>query len=160
MTVQDIDHGWDRITRDLKILNGGSVSVGFPQEGETASPAGSKSVPFSDIVQRAVVHEFGAPKVNIPERPFMRPAFDGNKKELSLFKESVLQRFYKGLISPSRALDLLGLKHVSQIKAAINAVNSPPLKNPGPKRGKSGAINILVDTSQMRNSVQYTKELV
>jgi hypothetical protein len=159
MTVKVIDHGWDRIVKDLKTLKSGSVSVGFPQEGETKTPSGAESVPFSDMVTRGVVHEFGSLKRNIPARPFMRPAFDNNVKEIAAIKEKILQRFYRGLITPSQALDLLGLKHVSQIKAAINAVDSPPLKNPGPKRGKSGHINILVNTSQMRNSVQYTKDL-
>ena len=51
VTVEDIDHGWDKVMREIKKLDGSYTAVGYFGHGGN---------PSDDIAARAAVNELGA----------------------------------------------------------------------------------------------------
>jgi hypothetical protein len=160
-SIKITDLGWERINAELKIAEKSYTVVGFPQRGEIgAAGAGSRepSADFSELVRVAVVHEFGAPKRRIPERPFMRTAFDENLSDLNEVKKREYQNIIDGKTTAKQGLERLGELHKSHIQKKITDITSPPLR-PLTVRRKKGSTKPLIDTGQLRASVQH-KEVI
>jgi hypothetical protein len=154
--VEVIDLGLDAIIRETRRYVNSYVKVGFPTGG-TASDEGSES--FDEVVQIAAVHEFGAPSVNIPERSFLRSAFDEDKRRIdSLLADGYLDTL-AGKSNARQALGKIGEWFAARVKRKITAIKSPPLAPrtaaAKARKGKgSGVPNPLIETGQMRASVQ------
>ncbi len=112
----------------------------------------------------AAVHEYGSPKMNIPPRPFMRPAIADNKSEwMNIIKQGA-RAILRGESTAEQVLELLGLKASGDVKIAIKNVTQPALQastvaSKARKKadGKSiGNLNKpLVEEAIMINSVTY-----
>jgi hypothetical protein len=154
--VIDKDRGWKRIKRNLKVLDDSYTKVGLQQgtqrtAGGITSAKGS-SYKMTDLVTVGAVHEFGAPKRNIPERSFIRSTFDKEKQGINKLTDKLRPLFYK---DPRKALAALGEWMEAKIKSMITAINTPP--NAPSTIARKGSSNPLIDTSQMRQSIRHVE---
>ena len=162
-----VDLGIGRILQELNIADNSFTKVGFPADGEIkpGTKKGSEhdqATEMSEIAQIAAIHEWGEPKVNVPERSFFRTSFDENLQQTNNMKVKLYNKIIDGKMTAKRALGLIGEFNVSKMKLKIREIDSPPLK-PATIRRKGldveGTGNPLIDTAQMINSVQHVEEM-
>lgn len=139
VNVSDKDKGWRKVVRSIGDMEQASVMVGV-HDGEVA--------------EYAAYNEFGTK--NIPERSFMRSAFDENLSKLTDFVGRLYGGVVDGKIEPDVALGLLGEQHQNQIKAKVRS-NVPPPNAPSTVRRK-GSSKTLIDTRRMSQSIRWVVE--
>jgi hypothetical protein len=157
VTTQRYDLGEDRIRRTIaemkKTPGGPHVQVGFldasKQHDEATKTAGKPVT----VVEVALANEFGTDRA--PERPFMRTSAKELAPKMRELGAKLLAAVIAGRMTVDQALDRLGLTAQTAIKKTIDDWEIPP--NAPATIAKKGANNPLVDTGQMRNSVQYVK---
>lgn len=140
-----VDKGWSRIQRDTAQLSRLYVDVGIQADAGTDDEG-------NPIIVRAVANEFGT-KRGIPERSFVRSAFDEQQAKLNTLKKRLVSGVIAGKLSPERAAGLLGQQHEKDIKDKIRSITSPALSPATIAR--KGSSKPLIDTGQMINSVRY-----
>jgi phage gpG-like protein len=124
--------------------------VGYPSVqggGKRGDPPTISSM--TEIITVAAVHEFGAPKRNIPERSFIRTAFDDNIEELNKRKTIEYQKVLKGKQSAEIAIGRVGEFLVNETKNKIREGLLPALKY---REGTP-----LWDTGQLINTIQHVE---
>lgn len=139
----DRDLGLRRFIRELQIAKVTEVVIGVQQ--------GDMNGEGQQIAEYAAYNEFGTE--NIPERSFMRTAFDENLPQL---KEDMDRRYSEvqaGTKTVYQALGLVGLRHQDQIKQKIDQ-NVPPPNSPF-TIARKGSSKTLIDTGAMKNSIHY-----
>jgi hypothetical protein len=147
--VVDKDRGQKRILQQLKGVDGWRVTIGVhgqeaPREGEI------------DNIGLAVIHEFGAPSAGIPERSFLRAAFDANvRKYLKLLLRGA-RAIARGRSTPKRALGITGEVAVADVVNLINA-GIPPPNAPATIEAK-GSSTPLIDTGALKQSIKPVVE--
>jgi hypothetical protein len=149
--ITDNRKEYDRILDDLSSLDNSYVLVGFQQgsithtqtKGQRTKPAGL-SMP-----QIAAQNEFGTDK--IPARPFLRPAFDDNRKKIDKAIDTEYDKIVGGQSTIKKSLGLIGLLMEELIKRKIRAVNYPPNSPLTIKIKKSS--KPLIDFGQMVDTV-------
>lgn len=161
-TFIEIDRGLNDEIKNNDLLDNSYTKVGYPKEGKLAAPERRRGgcVPagdMSEIIQVAAVHEWGAPRKNIPARPTVRPSYDKSQKELQRFKERIYTQVMDGKMPVDQGLGLIGEWMAARTKKEITNLRVPPLKPATIRRKKSD--NPLVDTGQMRASVQHVEVL-
>lgn len=138
----------------LKSLSS-DVLVGVPSTGTQRREKGAAM----NNATLAYIHDNGSPAANIPARPFMRP---GIKTVQSRIVET-LKAGASGVLRADpgqvdKALNRAGLIAQSSIRAEINSGIAPPLAASTlaarRARGRTGT-KPLVDTAQLRNSINY-----
>jgi hypothetical protein len=149
--VKDIDKGWKRIKKDLKELDHSHTKIGIQQKSDT----GNRSL--SDMVTIGAVHEFGAPRKNVPMRSFMRTTLDEQRRNIASLQTKVHSSVVSGRISVRTGLAIIGEFVTTKIKKKITDIKFPPLKNPSRKRTGGGIANPLVDTGQLRASITHVE---
>jgi hypothetical protein len=166
MATQDIDRGWRRIQRELKKMDGSFTKVGIQGGSEKMT---DRELP--QMVMIGAVHEFGAPRANVPARPYFRWSFDNNLNKLKRVQKRAYNGVLDGDFSTEQGLGLIGQFMESRIKKRITDVRTPPLKNPSLRRteGRAGlrqsrlkkrsVPNPLVDTGQLRASIIHTEHV-
>jgi len=144
VTTKETDKGFKSLMLEFKKLEAKPfVKVGLP-EGKPKTKAERDGVTNLDI---AVVNEFGAGPA--PERSHIRAAFDQNKKELNQFTEKLMIKILDGKMKVDAALELLGLKKVSNIQKLVRSGLTPPLKR---REGTP-----LIDTGVYISSITFAK---
>lgn len=123
--LEDRDRGYAKIREELrKAGHGGAyVKVGLLGEAKDrheGDPVGS--------VGLGVIHEFGAPAANIPERSFLRRTVDTQREAWFELQRQLAGLIYDGRLTIERALGLLGAKAMGDVKATI--VERPPIPPP------------------------------
>lgn len=147
--VVDIDRGWERISHTIgDAAKGAYVKVGV-MGNESARDEGGPL----DNVDIAIIHEFGAEY--IPERSFLRSALDAQRSNLNEMKVKLWAKIVFGEVSLRRALALLGTKHRADVQERITELREPPLADATIARRRNKSDNPLVDTGQLRRSVNY-----
>lgn len=131
------------LERAPKEFEGMVAQVGFP--------TGKNYEDGTSVAYVATIHEFGAPEVNIPARPFMRPTVRTKKQEwIKTIKDGVGQ-VVLGKMSAFDVLDVVGIQASADIQTTISNIYSPP-NSPETIRRK-GSSKPLVDTGLMLASV-------
>lgn len=120
------------------------AQIGFPQ--------GQHYPDGTNVAFVASVHEFGAPGVNIPARPFMRPTVNAKKDSWVNTVKKGIPKVVMGKATAFDVLDLVGLQGAADVQEAISKVTSPPLSPITIAR--KGSAKPLVDTGQMIASVR------
>lgn len=120
-----------------------SVEVGF---FDSARYPDGTSVPMV-----AAVHEFGSPRMNIPERPYFRRALVGLEKELGPILEAGVDP--KTMVLDAQTAGLIGEATKARIQQSITDLDSPPLAPATIAR--KGSSSPLIDTGKMRASVAW-----
>lgn len=153
--------------RALKARGGGMyVKAGFLGTGAERPADGD--APDITNVQIAAIHEYGAPDVKIPPRPFVSPAFDENRPRYEFELRRVVTAFLGGHLSLEKGLGLLGLLMQADIRRYVTEgpevapTNAPRTRARKEKRlvkdenGKPvGDVRTLVDTGRMIGSVSW-----
>jgi hypothetical protein len=163
MDFRDVDKGWQRMRKVAQQAEGSSVKVGVlegEKDARVNEPTGITNT------QLAAIHEYGSPARNIPERSFLRATLDANRDAYNAFIAQLVSHIFAGKLSVARALGMVGLKVVADIRARIRKGIAPPLadstlwrkvakgrKGRGKRnRGKSVP---LIDTGQLINSITH-----
>lgn len=138
------------------LTNARTVQVGFL--------AGATYPDGTPVAMVAAIQNYGAPKANIPPRPFFSNMIRAKKGEWAPAAADLLKsNGYDAL----RTLQLMGEGIAGQLRESIIETNSPPLAAstlakrgvPGmvydPKNPKTFRAKPLVDTGHMLGSVDY-----
>lgn len=145
-----IDRGYASTMNEVKRVPKIYSKVGYPSVqggGKRGDPPTISSM--TEIITVAAVHEFGAPKRNIPERSFIRTAFDDNIEELNKRKTIEYQKVLKGKQSAEIAIGRVGEFLVNETKNKIREGLLPALKY---REGTP-----LWDTGQLINTIQHVE---
>lgn len=151
--IKIVDKGWEKYLKAIPSLRNSYTRVGFPA-GEDPAP-GDKT--FDQVVQVAAVHEFGAPKVNIPERSFLRSTFDEQREPINQALEKVYEQVAAGQRTTRQAFSRVGEWFKGKVQNKIRDLKSPALATETIKR--KGSANPLVDTGQMMQSVTHVEHI-
>jgi hypothetical protein len=142
--VIDRDLGWKAIKQEMLKAKTLEVAVGILE--------GSKNGEGFSIAEYAAANEFGTDK--IPERPFMRTAFDESKAKISQDMNREGKRMALGQSTAQKALTIIGQRHASRIQNVVTGRDFAPKLSPQTVKAKKGSTKTLVDTSAMVNAVQ------
>lgn len=132
-----------------KQLKNAAIKVGVPKSTGSAIHEDSSIT----IAGLAMVHEFGSPARNIPERSFIRSTVQAKR---NIIKKLFIQQGKKimdGQVSTKDGLSIVGEFMQGEIKKTIVALKTPPNKPSTIK--KKGSSNPLVDTGQLLQSIKY-----
>ena len=148
--VKKIDHGWDRIESQLKLLKDAYIKVGVLSNAGSYEKSGK-----ANLADVATWNEYGTSR--IPPRPFMRQtAAENREKVKDSFKKAVLNIELKKK-SASGELNYIGVLYKGEIQKTIaqgnfqaNAESTIRIKSV--KRKK---ITPLIDTGRLRQSISY-----
>lgn len=88
--ISDEDRGFEAFFENLREADGARVRVGI--QGDEASEIREGGI---SMVQLGVIHEFGAPKANVPQRSFIRSTADVNKPKYEQRLEAIAKRIVK-----------------------------------------------------------------
>lgn len=175
MAVKIIDKGWKKLKLELEKLQRTSVKVGVLSSAEPY-PAEDGEGPKT-VAQIASINEFGSPKQNIPERPFMRQSFDKNIQKLSDFKEKAIYQvidlktnsmiaanklgiFFKGIIQKEIASGDFKPNSPYTVAKKTRTNNKKTAYSKVSKSFKGSVSNTkpLIDTGHLRSSINYEVE--
>jgi hypothetical protein len=148
VTYKEEDLGAREIQRQIKKLKKSHTDVGLFGNGESAS---------TNLAERAAVHEYGTKNGNIPSRPFMRNAFDNNLKKLQKYIIVQYGKMIDRRIKAKGVLKKTGGWFEGKIKDSILIGPFVALKKQTKDRKKSS--KPLIDTGQMRNSVEHRETM-
>ena len=176
-SFKDIDHGYRRLTHELKASDGLSVTVGI--QGPTALATSYDDTQATNV-QVAATQELGWPEKNIPRRSFLRDTVDANQVIYGLLISKLLARMVKskGKFTADQALNLLGARVSADARRRIRAGIAPDLAastilwrarqnkgvatklRRGRKKGKSlqelaGSFTPLINTGTLMNSITW-----
>ena len=108
-----------------------------------------------DNVGLAVVMEFGAPSVGVPERSFLRSTFDRLKNDWYHLAVRMLRGVAAEKLELHDGLALMGERMKADVKKAITTgAGIPPPNAPATIRGK-GSSRPLVDSGRLVGSIDY-----
>jgi hypothetical protein len=114
-----------------------------------------------EIATIATIHEFGAPRANIPPRSYIRATIRERKAELAALMARVVRLMIQGKLDERRALELVGAWLAGAIKGRIVSGPFTPLKPATIARRRKnpadpdGPIKPLIDTGQLKNAVTF-----
>jgi hypothetical protein len=151
--VVDIDLGYDAILAEIEELQRSTLLVGIQEQAKTQSQTknGRTQKAGLSVAEYAAKNEFGTRE--IPQRSFMRTAFDEN---LALIEKAVAIQYGKvidGDISLQAGLGIVGQVIVGLIQRKIRAITFPP--NSPATIARKGSSKPLIDFGQMVKSVTY-----
>ncbi len=141
------DHGYKNVIDEVQKGKHTYTKVGFPLAGKLGDPPTTPSM--SEMITVAAVHEFGAPKRNIPERSFVRTAFDDNIEEINKRKKIEYQKVLQGKQTVLVAIGRVGELLTNKTKEKIRLGLQPELKV---REGTP-----LWDTGQLLNTIQHVE---
>ena len=136
----------EKLEGKIAEIMGLSVVVGVTAK----SNARSDELNNADL---AMIHEFGIPAHNIPERSFLRKPLINNAEAVANLAKNAIGKFIAGEMSAAEALGVIGEEAKGISKEAVTNGISPALKPATIKRKKSS--KPLIDTGQLLNSITY-----
>jgi len=148
-SVRDIDHGWKKIKKRLKEMDGAYTAVGFPGQttGKEKVEGGAMTV-----AELAAIHEFGTRDGKIPKRPFMRDTYKNKEKQVMVLRDKLYNQILDLKTTAKKGLGKLGAWYAGQIQETITRGFFKPLK----KARKDGSNKPLMDTgTNLRNRVTH-----
>lgn len=161
--VEDKDLGLNRIIRTLnKDLDGVVVKVGVQAKEKAARRGKDGSIRTTDqpLAVIAAIHEFGLD--GMPQRSFMRSAYDENKPTIYAMVDNIANGAVKGM-SVGTAINQLGNNVQGMVQQKIVdgpfKPNSPATYKRKKKYSSNGEEPIpLIDTGHLRHSIRYVIE--
>jgi hypothetical protein len=108
---------------------------------------------MSDLVTIAAANEFGAPRRHIPERSFMRSTFDETKTTVADLVGKEYDKILKGSSTVLVSLGRMGAYMKGAIQKKIQ--RGPFVANRPFTIKKKGSSRPLIDTGQLRQSIQH-----
>lgn len=113
--------------------------------------------PQQDVtnVDIGVWHEFGIPKLHIPERSWLRSAFDANHDKWTKYAAELTKRVLSGKLSLYNALNRLGLLAATDVKKGITTGEGIPPPNSPTTIARKGSSRTLVDSGQFVGAIDH-----
>lgn len=127
----DADMGFREIEKQIKIMRQNPYVMVGVLEGSGNVEAASGENPTKSAITVATlasIHEYGAPKRNIPERSFIRTTMDEKYSTFNELTDHLIDAIVEGGSTVERALNILGLLIQTEIKKKIRSNIAPPLK--------------------------------
>jgi ribosomal protein S20 len=124
MAVEITKDNVSRVFKSMAALTKNAVYVGIP---ESNAPRPEES----DINNAALgyIHEFGAPKANIPARPFLVPAVKNIERQaIEELKKASQDALAGNADAMIQKLNRVGIIAMNEAKRMINSNIPPPLK--------------------------------
>lgn len=147
--VRVIDKGYYNIVRNVEKAKTAFVSCGLHQD------AGSNE--GVHIAEYAAYNEYGTD--NIPSRPFMATTFDQKRGKIEQEIKKEYDNVLQGQATTYDALRRIGIKYSEMIKTTIETVDFLPKLADSTIKAKKGSTRTLIDSGQMRKSVNYKVSL-
>jgi hypothetical protein len=144
------------IERAIKRLGRLEARVGVM--GKSGAASGD---PRFGMAELAYVHEFGSQKAGVPQRSFIRSAFDDQGAALVKLASQVAKAVVEERISPEDGVALIGEWGVARVRENMVRGIAPPLapstlaKRKRIQPGKAGSDKPLIDTGRLRQAVTY-----
>lgn len=154
--VEDTDLGLNRIIVTLKEeLSDVVIKVGIQAKDKTVKRGKDGGIRNTDqpLAAIAAIHEFGLG--GMPQRSFLRSAFDENKPMINKMGDHIVNSAIKG-ISTETALDQLG--NVVQGMVQKKIVDGPFVPNSPATIKRKKSSRPLIDTGHLRQSILYVIE--
>jgi HK97 gp10 family phage protein len=151
--VVDTDLGFNKILRDLVAIDRYELLVGIQEGSKTTGKTsnGRKQPVGLNIAQYAAENEFGTR--TIPQRSFMRTAFDQNIQVIDNFISQQLANVTDGA-SLDKSFKLVGQLMTGLIQTKIRQITFPP--NSKRTIVEKGSSKPLIDFGSMIAAVRYT----
>jgi len=144
VSIKDIDRGFKKFQKSAKFV---AKEKPFVKAGILES-AGKHEDSDLSVAAVATFQEFGTER--IPERSFFRAMQEQQRQNI---RDFILSLKDGVIIRADQALGLLGIFLVDLLKKQVDKTNSHPLS---PRTiSEKGSTKPLIDTGQMRNSIQY-----
>lgn len=117
--------------------------------------SGSPDEDQLSMAELGAIHEFGAPRANIPERSFLRATADAKRLEWMALLERSLRLAVAGRLTVDQAMGIVGQQAVADVVARIRegAGIPPPLQQATIDR--KGSSRPLVDTGRLVQAISY-----
>ena len=128
----------NKIANSMKGPN--SVLVGLPK-GSNNYPDGTS------VIRVGIIHEFGAPSMNIPQRSYLRSTIKENNIKYKKLFEKLTFKMINSDTTMNKSLRYIGETVKGDVIAKITKGIPPPLKV---RKGTP-----LVDTGHLRQSITY-----
>jgi hypothetical protein len=141
--IVDRDQGWERIQREIRSMDGKSVTAGLHEKD-----AGEED---PNAVMRGYYNEIGAG--NNPARPFLRTTHDERKYSWARTMQKDFARVIDGLISGQGMMESIGEIAAADIRQSIVRWDDPP--NAPRTIAQKGFDDPLIETGEMRDAVDY-----
>ena len=163
ITIEEFDFGAEKIFEALEFIEKEPfVKVGIlstaGQHREENGRFGKSVAEIADIHENGREWEEGGVTHVIPQRSFIASTMNETEEDLTDKTAKVFDKILDGALEPKRGLEILGLEIQKNIKAKIGSDDLKELadstKRAKMRAGKSGN-KPLLDTAQMRNSVQF-----
>jgi phage gpG-like protein len=157
MSVSKVKDNWPALAKAIEELAQREVLVGVPQV-EAPREGDEWDGPMNNATL-AYIHDNGSPAANIPARPFMAPGVEKVQDYVTARLESAGRAAMDGDQGTVEVeLEKAGMKTQASIRNTINDGIEPELADSTlaarRRRGRTGTVP-LVDTGQLRNSIQY-----
>ena len=156
MEIEDNKARMVKAQRELRRLDSLDLKIGiFAEEGSTVLMIANvhefgASIEVTEAMQGWFMHQGFAPPqgtIEIPERSYMRSAYDENKDDWEQAGQGLLARLMLGAMSAREVMRRLGQLIESDIKSYLDELDSPPLSSMTLERRRKGdQANPLVDT--------------
>lgn len=150
-TGEDAKKAIDKLMASMKNAAKSRVVAGLP----------SSSAPYPEtgesVVTIGVIHEFGSPSMNIPERSFLRSTSRENRSAYIKGLVTVSSKAFKdGNLDSAKltqGLGLIGRKMQDDIQSKIDT--GPFAPNSEYTIAMKGSSKPLIDTGHLRQSIRY-----
>lgn len=157
MSVSKVKDNWPALMKAIEDLARREVLVGVPQV-EAPREGDEEHGPMNNATL-AYIHDNGSPKANIPARPFMAPGVEKVQDYVTARLEAAGRAALDGELGTAEVeLEKAGMKTQASIRNTINDGVQPELAASTlaarRQRGRTGTVP-LIDTGQLRNSIQY-----
>jgi hypothetical protein len=142
----DKDMGYDRIMTNLRVNAGDTTAfVGFLRS------SGKHKGSDVTVAQVAAINEYG--NEHTPERSFIRSALSEHTQDLKKLQKKIVNQIVSGKLSKKKGIGIIAQHVVDWIKNKIDQNIPPP--NAKSTIAAKGSSHTLIDTGQMRNSVEF-----
>lgn len=140
------------ITTRMKAAHNLTVAVGVLGE-KAADRVTSLTSQRLTNVELGLIHEFGAPKANIPERSFLRSTFTEQREKITKAAAAAAKKIYADEGGFERRLGQIGLYLSAEVKKKIVSKIAPP--NAASTVRQKGSSTPLIDTGQLLDSISH-----
>jgi hypothetical protein len=152
--VRDTDRGMKKLLAQAAKATGGiRVDVGILNDSDRIELEGQ-----INNLTLGQIHEFGSETANIPERSFLRSTYEDKRSTYQRRLETIAKKVVdpKTTVDVDREFKLLGVEAQGHVREKFRNNDWPELKDPT-RRGRNaeGRANPLLDTGQLRASIEY-----
>lgn len=175
ITVTKVRENLSQLRRAMQALTEQDVFIGIPEDKTAREAAGDTGISNAYL---GYIHEHGVPEKNIPARAALIPGIKDIQKDAIAILKDVAKKALEGNAGAvGTGLNKIGILGQNAVRARFVNNDWPPLadktldrrkklsetvnkkgevvKKFGKSRRERGAVNPLIDTSQLRRAYTY-----